>query len=218
MDFIALQNLCASWLDDVSFGYFTQSQLQQWLNNAQREAHKRLIQAGDNYYTVNYQTTMVVSQTDYVLPDDFHKVLRLEIVVSGTSPNYEISLVEPITINQQDLYPAGNTTPSGYYLTQDRIVLVPPPDQALLLRMWYAHTVTDMSSSTDVPDVPEQYHEYLAILATLDGLYKDGRDPTPFLAKKEYYETLMKQDAQRRREDQPRGIVSTHDEGFEVLF
>lgn len=213
-----IRTLAWTWLDDVNGGYFTSDQMNVWINNAQRETQKRLLQAGENWYVTRAETSTVANQFDYALPSDFLKVHRLEIVLSGTSPNEEVSLIEPITINQSDLYPAAPGTPAGYYIKKDRFTLLPAPDTVKTLRLWYSYLVTDLVTDGEEPDVPNQYHEYIAILATLDGLFRDGRDPSPFLEKKRYYEDLMKQDAENRREDQPRSIVVTNSDGFESLF
>lgn len=218
MTFLQLRNLSLYSLDDLNGTYFTSTQVNVWLNNAQREVQKQLLQAGENYYVQRWQTTLVVNQTDYVLPTDFVKLHRLEIVMSGLAPNEEISLVEPITINQQDLFPNGASTPAGYYIKKNRLVLCPPPDTALVMRMYYSPLVADMSLDADVPDVPTEYQEYIAVLAILEGLFKDGREAGPFLEKKKYYLELMKHNASNRREDQPRGIVVTNSDGFESLF
>ncbi len=76
-----------------------------------------------------------------------------------------------------------------------------------------------MTADSSIPDTPLQYHEYLAVLATLDGFLKDQRDPTPMLKeKRDFYLSLMKQDAINRKDDQARVVVSMDDSGFGYLF
>lgn len=209
MTFDDLKNLTAYWLDDVNFGYFTTTQVGAWLNNAHKETQKKLLQSRQNFYLKASQTSLVVNQTDYVLPDDFMTLHRAELVISGTVPNEDRSPLAPITLNQQDLVPAHTGTPQFYYFKKNRIVLSPAPDTVLTFRIHYSPQVTDMTLSTDVPDVPPAYHEFLAVLATIDGLLKDGRDITRFIAKREYYEELMKQETTDRSEDTPRSVVLT---------
>lgn len=213
-----IRTLAWTWLDDVNGGYFTEAQMNVWINNAQREVQKRLIQAGENWYVTRATTPTITNQYDYALPSDFLKVHRFEIILSGTSPNEETSLIEPITINQVDLFPQGAGTPAGYYIKQDRFTLVPPPDSVKTLRLWYSYLVADLTVDGEEPDVPSQYQEYIAVLVTLDGLFRDGRDPGPFLEKKRYFEELMKEDSENRNVDQPRGIVVTNSDGFESMF
>lgn len=204
-----LQNLCAFWLDDLNMTYFTPTQLTFWLNNAQREVQKVLLQSHVNFYVTRVQTTMVVGQNDYVLPNDFMTLHRPEIVMSGVPPFEDTMSLSPITINQQELVPNQTGTPQFYYFKKNRITILPAPDTALTLRLYYSYMVSDMVNLTDVPDIPAPYHEFLAVLATQDGLMKDGRDNTQILIKKAYYENLLKQETQDRNEDTPRVIVQT---------
>ena len=44
MTFVELQVLTSTWLDDVNNGYFTLPQIKQWLNNAQLETQKLVVQ------------------------------------------------------------------------------------------------------------------------------------------------------------------------------
>lgn len=204
-----LQNLTAYWLDDVNFGYFTTTQINMWLNNAQREVQKTLLQSRSNFYVTRVQTTLVVNQADYVLPNDFMTLHRLETILTGSPPNEDVLPLAPMTINQQDLVPNRTGTPQFYFLKKNRATVFPAPDTALTLRLYYSYTVADMVLGTDSPDIPTPYHEMLAVLATIDGLMKDGRDVNPMLAKRTYYENLLKQETQDRNEDAPRSIVST---------
>lgn len=215
---LEMRNLTLSWLDDINAGYFPIDLVNLWLNNAQKEAQKRLLQAGENWYVKRVCTTTILNQFDYILPTDFLKLHRLEYIVSGTAPNEEVSVIEPITINQQDMFPNAAGTPGGYYLKKNVMVLLPPPDSAKQLRLWYSYLVADMSSDGQQPDVPVQYHEFLPCLAFKDGLLKDGRDIGPATEKIAYYENLMREDAESRREDQPRMIVVTQSDGIEALF
>lgn len=208
MTFLELQNQVAYWLDDLNFGYFTPVQVKSWLNNAQYEVQKLLLQAGENYYLKRVQTTLVIGQNDYVLPDGFLKLHRLEIVTSGLPPNENTTPMAPITVNQQDLVPGMQGTPQFYYLKKNRITLLPAPDSNLTLRLWYSPIVTQMVLDSDTPNCPEQYHEYIAVLATWDGLLKDGRETRPMKDKLAYYESMLKADAAERQQDTPRSIVS----------
>jgi hypothetical protein len=209
MNFNDLQNLTAYWLDDLNFGYFTTTQVQLWLNNAQKEVQKILLQAHQNFYVTPVQTTLVVNQADYVLPSDFVKLHRGEIVMSGTPPNESLVPIAPMTLNQQDLVPNQTGTPQYYFFKKNRIRLYPAPDTPLIFRIYYSYQVSNMSLATDIPDIPESYHEFLAVLAALDGLLKDGRDSNAMLTKKAYYEQLLKEETQDRNEDAPRSIVVT---------
>lgn len=204
-----IRSLALYWLDDLSGGYFTPTQVNTWINNAQQEVQKRLIKTGSNYYIKHVQTNLVVSQRNYALPEDFKKNHRLEVVISGTAPNESVSELTPITINQQNLVLKGQGTPSWYFFSKNDIVVMPAPDTVLPLRMRYSYQVADMESDIDVPDVPAPYHELIALLAAQDGFIKDGRSSELLVKKIAEYERDFDQDANERNQDVPRMVVQT---------
>lgn len=201
-----LRSLCSFWLDDIQQSYFTPTQLNMFLNRALKEVQKYIVGSGQDYYQHCVQTTLVVNQRDYVLPEDFQKLNRLEVVISGTSPNETFSVVSPMTLNQKDQLFAFTGTPGNYYYKNNRLVLEPAPNLPLILRLVYVYIVADMENDYDVPDCPEQYHEMIAILAAIDAFIKDGRDASLLLTKKTEYLERMKQDVDERSIDQSRNV------------
>lgn len=207
-----ISGLILSWLDDEQQGYFNSTDVNRWINLAQRQVQMMLLQQGQNWYMKPVETTLVVGQSDYVLPSDFMVEHRLEIITSsyGTSSETRQPLT-PITTNQQDFVSLNNGTPTNYYIKKDRITLSPYPSTAYTLRLYYSPRVSDLANDSDVPDVPEQFMEYLAILACFDGFIKDDRAPDNLLAKKVKYEELFKQMADTRLQDKSRQVVQTQD-------
>lgn len=211
MTFLELQNYMAQELDDLNFGYFTQPQVQSWLNRAQLEVQRLLIQAFENYYTICSQTMLIQGQPDYFLPENFLKVDLLEYVVSGNYPNQNMNQIIPITTAQQYMLPTGNAPPAGYYLTKNKFICVPPPDNNYICKILYTYRIADMVNDNDQPDMPEQYHEFIAIVALLNGFIKDDRNPVNLLKKYDTYLDSIKKDAENRRVDAPRRVVTTYD-------
>lgn len=207
MTFLQLRNLTRYWLDDLNGGYFSDTQVNVWLNNAQRQCQSQLLQAGENYYLKPVQTSTVADQADYVVPSDFLKLHRLEIVLSGTGINEDRVILEPITLNQQDPVSIGNGRPEVYILKKNRLTLYPVPDQVYTLRLFYSYRVTDMSADGDSPDVPEEFHEFLALHAAMDGYIKDNRDPSNLTKKYQEYITRFKQLADDRKQDRSRRVI-----------
>ena len=201
-------NLMISWLDDPKQGYFDNPTCIKWLNYAQRMVQFELLQAGNNWYAKPVETTLVVGQTDYVLPSDFVQEHRLEVVMSSYGTPQEMrQAIQPMTINQQDLVPIQLGNPTNYYLKKDRLTLSPNPQTALVLRMWYSPRVVDIAAVTDSLDVPEQFGEYVAIIAAFDGFIKDDRAPDNLVIKKAKYEEMIKKMAVDRIKDMPRQVV-----------
>lgn len=210
MTFAELRQYVWNILDDVDGGYFTASQVNGWLNNAQKEVQKILNQAFEGFTIKKVQTTLVVGQREYALPSDFKRLHRLELVLAGTDPSNEnIQRVSKLTRNQQDLVYNQQGTSLGYYFRGNYVVLVPAPDQALTMRMEYEYLLSDMSNDSDTPDLPEQYHEFIALYAARKGFLKDGRDMGPVQKEIDEFETNMKRDAEQRNADEPRTVVQT---------
>jgi hypothetical protein len=66
-----------------------------------------------------------------------------------------------------------------------------------------------MVLDNDIPDMPDFYHELIVITAAIDCFIKDSRDPSLLVAKKEFYEKQMDEDADERTLDSPRSVVVT---------
>ncbi len=213
MDLGTLRTLVSQWVDDPQNGYFTVPTLNLFLNNAQREVQKLLIQAEDSYYTKLVTTVTIQNQQDYALPDDLLKLTRLEVIAGGTGTNVDRRLLTNITINQQGMIGAQTGLPSVYYWQKSRLSLLPIPDQVYTLNLYYDYLITDMTMDTDIPDVPQDFQEYIAVLAAFDCFIKDDRVPANIMLKKEYYEKLLKQMAEDRDISGPRMIVMTEDWG-----
>src|SRR5688572_13141534 len=100
-----LRTLALSWLDDPNGEYFTAAEMNVFLNNAQRELQKKLIDKGENFYVQRLLGTMVIGQDTYTLPTDFKKSHKLEIITSGTSSDettQDRQLLAPVTLIQLD--------------------------------------------------------------------------------------------------------------------
>lgn len=218
MTFNELKNMVWTWLDDPTHGYFTDNEVSNWLNNAQREAQKQLIQSGEQWYTKRVSTALVVNEDTYALPDDFLKMAKFEILLSGTTPNEVRQAMTPVSLVGLDRVSMTTGTPCAYTIRKNCVVIRPIPDNTQTLYMDYAYLVSPMIASSDIPDVPQQYQEYLAVLASIDGFLKDQRDPSPMLTKKDYYLALMKQDDNNRNVDYPRTVNVTDDDSFGYLF
>lgn len=209
MNFLELKQLVSFWVDDLNMTYFTPTQLGVFLNNAQREVQKLVLGAGQDYYVICAQTPLVVNQRDYVLPENFYKVNRLEVVISGTVPTESTQRLSPIAPNQLDMVGVQVGTPCAYFFKKNRFTLYPAPDTALTLRMLYSYKVADMVLDTDIPDVPSPYDELVAVLAAMDCLYKDTRDTSALQEKRDLYTMMLKTDAAQRSLDESRTIIDT---------
>lgn len=211
MNFLQLQQYVGRNVDDKTFSYFTPTDVKARLNLAQKETQKRLIQANNQRYTRCVLTNTVIGQKAYSMPSDFIELITLEKVLQGTGDTAVTSSIDYITPNQKFMNPDVSGTPNWYYFSKNLLILAPVPDSIQEIHLEYSYLVADMVNDVDIPDVPEEYHEYIGILATRDCLFQDERSLAPIQAKLDHYETLFKQAAQTRHKDSPRMIVQTND-------
>jgi len=212
-----LKTIISYWVDDLNKGYFTDDQLNAFINRAQYEVQKLLKMADDSYYRKCQVTTTVLYQQEYVLPDDFLDVVKLEVVLNQTQSSEDASVVLPCTPQQANLVGLQVGTPVSYYIKKNNLVLFPKPDNAYTLRLNYLYRVTELTNDNQQVDAPEQYHEFVAVMAALDCFIKDGRDISALLNKKNDYMEMMKRDAQDVTLDSPRMVVETGN-GYGTFF
>lgn len=208
MNFSELQTLVSYHLDDLDFGYHTRPTVKRYLNSAQREVQKLLMAAGQNWYNTCVQTPTVENACAYYLPDDFLKMQRVELVESGTAPNETKRTLDWITLNQQDAVTQGPGVPLAFNIQKNTVKLFPVADSSdYTLRITYSYRIGDMTNDSDVPDVPEEFHELIALIATRDGYLRDDRATGELDAKISLYTSTMKTDASDRTQTRARRIV-----------
>lgn len=210
-----LKTLVYDYVDDPARGYFTESVVTLRLNLALWELQKRMISANKEYYTVCRKTDTVAGQQEYVLPTDFYQLVRLEWYNTGTSATALSNPILPMTPNQRDLLVSKNGDPQYYTLSKyptNKTYLLniwPIPDRIVEMHLEFNYLAAFMSGDADEPDVPDQFAEYIAVLATRDCLIKDGRPLAPIESKLAHYEELLKQIAVQRQADAPRMVVES---------
>lgn len=206
MNFADCQQYVVDLLDDMQFGYFTRPQVKQWLNFAQREVQRMLLQANQNYYVICSQTTLVVGQPDYGLPSGFLKTHQGRVITGGNYPNESYVDLAPVTIQQAAQVVQQNGCPSGYFITRNKMFFDRPPDQPYLFKLRWSYLVADMVLDSEVPDVPEQYVELVPMLAIKLGFLKDRRTPSDIDEKIKLLTLSMAKDATNRQQDTPRRV------------
>lgn len=209
MTLLQMRTLVWDTLDDPNGSYFTQSIVNLRLNLAMWELQKRLISANQEFFLSCVKTNTVVNQQAYALPTDFIQTVRLEWYEQGTSLTSLPRKIEFMTPNQRDLILNVTGDPQYWTFSKNNILLWPIPSRIVEVHLEYNYQTAFMSADADVPDMPLQYHEYIPILATRDGLIRDGRPIAPIETKLKEFEELLKQIAVQRRADSPRMVTQT---------
>lgn len=198
----------ALYAKDPYYGYFSEATVTTLLNNALYQLQRRLLKTHASRYTVCTSTTLVVGQEQYQLPDDFLAMFDLWIDLdSGTPP--ETRPLEWIPASKRHEFVTQYGTPSSFYMLKNSVNLRLIPDTALTLEMLYAYKVPLLSSNSDVPDVPDSYHEYLVLLAVLNAYTIDDRVNELVNQRLEYFEKLLSANEERVL-SKPRYIIEVN--------
>ncbi len=205
------RTLILGWLSDPNAGYFTSSLVNTWINLAQKQVQGMLLQAGENWYEKPVETITVIGQADYALPNDFIDEHRLEVVLDGTGLNENRRPLNSLTTNEQDLVPITSGQPQAYKIKKDRVTISPTPDAVYTLRLYYSPLVSDLSSDSDVPDVPDQFVELVWLIAAFNGFIQDDRAPQSLLLRKNELELQLKRRAEARTQDKSRYVRQVED-------
>lgn len=173
--------------DEEATGYVSNSEVLSYINQGLRFVYGKIAQRFENYFITkgtvgNGGLITTVSGTDeYNLPTDLMKLVRVEQRQSGSSSENDWITLKALNIGNDNIrvfYPPregyGPGSAYGYFIAGNKIYLRPVPTQAFSLRIWYVPRVTALSADSDIPGIPEEYHELLAEYAAIQIISKSG--------------------------------------------
>jgi len=149
-----------TWLRKVignpSTGDVPDTDLTERLNEAQREIAMRY-----KLYTTRKLCTFDTTgeEARYALPADCYAVLRLR----DNTNNLRLKRVGDNAYSRRSDETSGK--PTEYTRHRNWVVLMPPPDDAYEMEMYYTLLPVDMVDSSDEPVIPEAWHKGMARLA-----------------------------------------------------
>lgn len=197
MNFLEIRTLVGVMIDDVNFGYQTVPNVNVNINNALYEVQRRILKTRQAYYHKCIFTTLVIGQREYVLPDDFLCMYDLWVILDGTAPNEQTLPLDYIAPSRRHDFLPQNGTPTNFWLKKNNIVLATPPDQTLTLEMIYAPLVDQLVLDADIPDVPVQFHELIALYAIRSCYMRDDKVNTLVTEKIKEFEAGITENEQR---------------------
>ena len=182
-------------LDESSASFWTDAQLNRYINRAKDRVWNRLKAANEYYCTVTRTSNdgaltiqgesytasafrIVAGTSDYVLPPDLDTLSIIECITSG----YEDLTFTRIDINDPEFRAArsltDNQTPGGEIFFDiinepPSMRIVPKLSTTLDLRITYVATLADLSSDTDRLTLPNPLYLAVCDYATMFALRQD---------------------------------------------
>jgi len=116
--------------------------LNSYINASYYELYDLLVQKyGNDYYVKEYSFNLVGNQSRYDLPDDFYKLLGVDLEI-GSGPDGYVSL-RPFSLAERNRYSTANVqtwigvTNLRYRLSGNKLWFTPSPQTGQTIRIWY---------------------------------------------------------------------------------
>lgn len=144
---------------------FSSTKIIDFLNDTQREIFNgrllRFMETSDTFTATVGQASVGTMPTDFQMPID----MRI------TDPDGYVKKLQYVDYKIIDeLYPEptvnGNGIPDTWYEYGGQIYVNPTPSVAVTLTLRYYKRPTELSTSSDVPSIPEEFQELLVLGAT----------------------------------------------------
>jgi hypothetical protein len=150
------------------------------INDALEESYDIIVSRWDDYYTTISPTFTTVANVDtYALPNDFYKLRKVEMLVSGVASDPAARWTRLFSIDIDDAHHQRSTQYPAYRLTRAGIVLVPGAVAAgQTLRAFYIPAAPQLVFDTDTVQFDTPTEQKLVIHIALRDCYQRQDLPT----------------------------------------
>jgi hypothetical protein len=190
-----VRTLVRDQLDESSAAFWTDTQLNRYINRAKDRVWNRLKELNEYYCSVvrtsldgtltiqgeSYDTTsmqIIAGTSDYVLPPDFDGMLTMECITSG----FQDLTFTMVPLNDPDFRSArtfsDNQSPSDEVFVciidePASFRIAPTVDRTLDIRITYVQTLADLSAETDRLTLPNTLYSAVVDYAVMYALRQD---------------------------------------------
>lgn len=178
-----IRNLTRGYLNEAFAAFWTDSQLNDWINVACRKYHIKIKNVSRNHFTTRVTFETVANQEYYSLPANC-KDLRLVSIVNSDGKEDFLSKAywpNPDAWAMQ-FVPADDAIPQQYWLVGPSMRLKPKPSAAMTIRLYYEARQVALASDADVPSFDEDYHDLAAKWAAVEASTKDEKKRDEIMA------------------------------------
>ncbi len=180
-----IRDLARAKADEQSDEFIGGTELDRYINQGLRFIYGQILQKFENHFIVRGTTgngglfTQASGTDEYALPATLQKLVLVQTRRTGTSSNDAWIRVDRKNIanNGIDVYSPlreDSLHRVGYYVTGTTLVFEPVPTESVETRLTFVPRVTALVAVTDVPGIPEEYHELISEYAAIQMLRKSG--------------------------------------------
>ena len=160
--------------------FYTQQELISMVSQSYKELYDVVVTAyGDDYYLATPYTYLTgQNQQMYPLPNDFYKLLLVEVALNPTDPNSYVTirqfmLREKNKWNYPNQYTMFGITNIRYRLEGNNLMIVPQTQGGQTLRIWYVPRPNQLIYPTDLVDGISGWEEYIIADVCIKMLVKE---------------------------------------------
>jgi hypothetical protein len=158
--------------DMVNSTFISDAELNSYINASYYELYDLLVQKyGNDYYVKEYSFSLVGNQSRYDLPDDFYKLLGVDLEI-GSGPDGYVSL-RPFSLAERNRYSTANVqtwigvTNLRYRLSGNKLWFTPSPQTGQTIRIWYIPRLAELVDEVTLTVAAEPITgDYIIIGAT----------------------------------------------------
>lgn len=166
--FVQIVTAVRDEISEPTPGFVSDIEVKRWINRA----HYDCVDAAGIESTSSQSIATVDGTEQYSLASDAGLVEQVELLDASDTTLFTI--LRPLSVGERDT--DGKGEPLGYYVTENKLVVVPVPDGVYTLRVWYTRAGVTLSADADTPIIPARYHDLLTLFAVSQAKRK-GDDP-----------------------------------------
>lgn len=145
------------------------------INDALVESQNLIVQRWDDYYTTISTPFVTVAGTQaYSLPDDFYKLRKVEVLISGqaTDPRARWQRIYPISIDDTHRRIVLTAKKYRYWPALGQLNLFPVPEVVETVRVFYIQLPAQLLLDTDTVEFDTPIEQKLVIQLALRDCYQ----------------------------------------------
>lgn len=169
--------------DMVNSTFVSDAELNSYINASYFELYDLLVQKyGNDYYMKEYSFQLVGNQSRYDLPEDFFKLLGVDLEISAGPDGY-VSL-RPFTLAERNRYSTANVqtwigvTNLRYRISGNKLWFTPSPQTGQTIRIWYVPRLAELVDTVTITVNSPVVDDYIVIGAAT--FVADGLGPNDF--------------------------------------
>lgn len=174
--------------------FVTDAEILQLVDRAYKELYDLVVTSYQDYYAEDYDFTTVGGQKDYALPDNFYKLLGVDMYIDAD----RFVTLRQFMFQERNKYRFNMITPTipaqilQYHILGSNLRLMPSPTSQTPMKVWFVPRAKNLTTSASPAadqinqvDCQNGWEDFIITAAAIYILIKEESDVTALMAMKE---------------------------------